>query len=50
MEMLKWYQETCDVVQREFDARRLTAESIQKQGEKWNNWLFVLMISATVKQ
>lgn len=29
LEMLKWYQETCDTVQREFDSRFLTPESIQ---------------------
>ena len=29
MEMLHWYQETCDTVQREFDSRFLTAESLQ---------------------
>ena len=31
LEMLRWYQETCDVVQREFDSRFITKESI---GEK----------------
>ena len=29
LEMLKWYQETCDTVQREFDSRFLTEESIR---------------------
>jgi len=31
MEMLHWYQETCDVVQREFDSRFITQESIRKE-------------------
>ncbi len=28
LEMLRWYQETCDTVQREFDSRFLTKESL----------------------
>lgn len=28
LEMLKWYQETCDTVQREYDSRSLTKESL----------------------
>ena len=31
MKMLNWYQETCDVVQREYDSRFITPESIQKE-------------------
>ena len=30
LEMLKWYQETCDTVQREFDNRGVTPSSIEK--------------------
>jgi hypothetical protein len=30
LEMLKWYQETCDTVQREYDSRFLTEESIRR--------------------
>ena len=29
LEMLKWYQETCDTVPREFDSRSLTEESLR---------------------
>lgn len=31
LEMLKWYQETCDSVEREYDSRTLTKESLAPQ-------------------